>query len=228
MLLQQAPVTGNRPHGLALCVTNDGGRAGKNTGGNVTDQTSDQGTAQTPVTGDATGTAINAAQNGGVQGVTFTPEQQAKIDAIIADRLRRQEDKLRADAEAAQQRAQQEAEEARLAEQQQYQELADKRKVELEALKPLADKARADLERYSKALAASVEKAREGAPSYVIELLDRLDPVVQLEYLTAHAAEWQQTQTGGGPQGPPKTPKPRGDGQLGEAERRRRAYRTKF
>ena len=63
--------------------------------------------------------------------VEFTPEQQARIDALIAKRLARAEAKSKAKSEAAAQKAKDEAERARLADEKRWQELAEKRETEL-------------------------------------------------------------------------------------------------
>ena len=91
---------------------------------------------------------------------TFT---QAEIDAIITDRLKRQE-------EAAQKKAKlaaDEAAEAQLAEAAEWQKLADKRAKDLEAKdKQLAEleATKTTAEKYSQALGAHVEKLSAGLP----------------------------------------------------------------
>jgi hypothetical protein len=154
--------------------------------------------------------------------VTFTPEQQARIDKIIADRLSRQEEKLKREAKEARRKAEQEAEEARLAEQQEYQQLAEKRGTELDELRPQLESAQEKSKRYEKALKGYVEREMAQVPEFVRPLLEDMDPVEQLEYINAHAEEFG-AQGNDGSQGPPKTPKPKGDGDMTETERRRRA-----
>lgn len=94
----------------------------------------------------------------------------------------------RAEQEKASQQAAQQAEAAeaeRLAKQQEWQKLAEKRAAEVEALKPVQERAT----RYETALKALLETQRQGLPGHVVELLDKLDPVDQLEYIAKHQAE---------------------------------------
>lgn len=70
-------------------------------------------------------------------------------------------------------------EEARLAEGQKYQELAEKRKAEIDELSPLKDKAI----RYAAALTSLLETERKGLAKHILELLDKMDPADQLEYI---------------------------------------------
>lgn len=85
----------------------------------------------------------------------------------------------------AQAQAAEAAEAERLAQQQEWQTLAEKRAKEVEALKPVQERAT----RYEAALKALLETHRQGLPGHVVELLDKLDPVDQLEYIAKHQAE---------------------------------------
>jgi hypothetical protein len=172
-------------------------------------------------TGNGPGQGDSDPENNGDAGeVTFTDEQQAKIDQIIADRLERQRTKLEAEAEEARQKAEQEAEEARLAEQQEFQELAETRKAKLDELQPQLETLQERAERYEKALATHAEQAMANVPAFVKPLLEQMDPVEQLAYIAEHEEEFTES---GGSAGPPKTPKPNGDGDMTDKERRRRA-----
>jgi flagellar motility protein MotE (MotC chaperone) len=179
-----------------------------------------------PQTGDKPGSegaqqAPSAEKTGsGVEELTFTPEQQAKIDQIIAERLRRQGEKLKAEADEARKAAERQAEESRLAEQQKFQELADKRKAQLETLEPQVKTLQEQVERYRSALEQYTKAALEQAPDFVRPLLEKMDPVDQLQYLSEHAAAF----AAGAADGPPKTPKPRGEGELSDDERKKRAW----
>lgn len=86
-------------------------------------------------------------------------------------KLRKQVD----DAEAERKRA----EEAALAEQQKFQELADKRQSEIDELRPKAESA----ERFKTALQKYLDAEREGLPTHIITLLDRMDVDEQLAYI---------------------------------------------
>ena len=85
----------------------------------------------------------------------------------------------------AQAQAAEAAEAERLAKAQEWQTLAEKRQAALDELKPYKDTA----ERYKGALAAILATQRGNLPGHVIELLDRLDPVDQLEYIAKHQKE---------------------------------------
>jgi molecular chaperone GrpE (heat shock protein) len=136
-----------------------------------------------PGTGDAPG------QESGDEQVTFTDEQQAKIDRIIAERLSRAESKWQEKTERERQKAKEEAERKRLEEQAEWEKLAKQHQTELEEIKPAYESASEKLERYQSALSGYLEAARDGVPQYVTDLLDRLDPVEQLTWLTEHADE---------------------------------------
>lgn len=179
-----------------------------------------QTTDAQPDTDDASGG--DDAENSGNEGaVTFSEAQQAKIDEIIAKRLERQEKQLKAEADAQRQKAEQEAKEARLAEQQKFQELAETRKTKLDELEPQVTTLEQERDRYREALQAHVAEQMESLPDYVVDLLKDRDPIEQMEYLTAHAADFEQ-----GREGPPKSPKRRGNGDVNDDEKRRRAART--
>jgi multidrug efflux pump subunit AcrA (membrane-fusion protein) len=187
---------------------------------NLDDGTQDPQTD--PTTGNGPGQGDSDPETNGDAGeVTFTDEQQAKLDQIIADRLERQRTKLEAEAEEARQEAEQEAEEARLAEQQEFQQLAETRKAKLDELQPQLETLQERVERYEEAVSAQVEQAMARVPAFVKPLLEQMDPVEQLAYIAEHEEEFA-TESGGSA-GPPKTPKPNGDGDMTDKERRRRA-----
>lgn len=77
------------------------------------------------------------------------------------------------------------AEAERMAQQQEWQKLAEKRQAALDEMKPYKETA----ERYKGALAAILEAQRANLPGHVVELLDKLDPVDQLEYIARHQVE---------------------------------------
>jgi DNA repair exonuclease SbcCD ATPase subunit len=135
-----------------------------------------------PETGDAPGQ-----ESGGE--VTFSDEQQAKIDRIIAERLSRAEEKWKTKAEKVRQKAKEEAEKARLKEQAEWKKLAEQAESKLEEIKPQYESASEKLERYQGALSGYLEAARDGVPDYVTDLLDKLDPVEQLQWLADHSEE---------------------------------------
>lgn len=85
----------------------------------------------------------------------------------------------------AQAQAAEAAEAERLAKAQEWQALAEKRQAAVDELKPYKDTA----ERYKGALTAILSAQRGNLPGHVIELLDKLDPVDQLEYIAKHQKE---------------------------------------
>lgn len=178
-----------------------------------------------PATGDGPGQGDSDPENNGDgEEVTFTAEQQAKLDQIITNRLQRQREKLEAEAEEAQRKAEQEAEEARLAEQQEFQELAEKRKAELDKVKPELEALQERAKRYEEALESHAAQALEHVPDFVKPLLEKMDLLEKLNYIAEHAEEFAGN---GGPAGPPKTPKPNGDGNLTDDERRRKSVHVR-
>lgn len=123
--------------------------------------------------------------------VQFTPEQQAHLDAIIAERLKRGREKWEADAAELARKAAAATEAAQLAEQQKWQELAQKREGtigELEGKLKAAGEREGRLTRLEAALKAQLESQRAGLPPHVLALLDRLPVEEQLEYIAANAA----------------------------------------
>lgn len=128
------------------------------------DEQNGQDSAQT---GDATGT------NSGETARTFS---QQELDRIVKERLERAEAK-RAEAE---QRAREEAEAAALAEQERYKELAEKRAAQVEELEAKAERA----SRYEEVITSLLEAQLKDVPDHILPLLERLDPVEQLDYLS--------------------------------------------
>lgn len=183
-------------------------------------------TEATP-TGDATGTNSGADK----PFVTFNSEKefQEAIDKRLADRLERERKK----AEGAAQKAREEAESKALADQAKFQELAEKRAEKLKEL----ETSTADLtgklettaqkaERYEKALGLMLAEQRKRVPDHLHTLLDKLDPVEQLEWIAGNADKLT------GANGVPATPKPAAG--LNDAQREKaqadatRFYRNKF
>jgi molecular chaperone GrpE (heat shock protein) len=114
-----------------------------------------------------------------------------------------------------------EAEAKRLEEQQEWEALAQKRAERISALEgtvaelePLQER----LERYEGVLGQYLERSRQGVPEHLIPLLDQMDVADQLAYLTEHADELK-----GAPAGVPATPRPQGNGQVPDDERRKKA-----
>lgn len=127
-----------------------------------------------------------------------------------------------AKADAARQKAEEEADSKRLADQQEWQALATKNADkaaaatgELEALKPNYDKAIAVLEKFAALQMAAV-------PDIYRPLLEKLPVVERLDWLTENQ-EKLQPRSGGAI---PATPPARGNGRMTDEERRRQAAKT--
>lgn len=95
-------------------------------------------------------------------------------------------------------------EKKRLEEQGQYKALAEEAARERDAhaarvkeLEPLAE----TVKRQGEALKRFLDEERKGLPKHVLTLLDKLDPVDQLEYIAANRAELRPA-GGGGPRSP--------------------------
>jgi hypothetical protein len=147
---------------------------------------------QQPPAPGGTENSAGAAQppNAGAE-VQFTPEQQAKVDAIVTERLRRGREKWEADATEASRKAQEAAEATRLAEQQKWQELAEKREGQLRELEgkvKAAGEREGRLTRLEGVLKAHLDTQRAGLPPHVLALLDKLPVEEQLEYIAANTA----------------------------------------
>lgn len=121
-----------------------------------------------------------------------TPEEkkftQKEIDAIISDRLAREKKAQ----EAAAEKLKKQAEEDALVKNQEFQKLADergKRVAELEGQVAELTTVREQAERYKGALGKYLEAERKGLPKHVLTLLEKLDPVDQIEYIAANREE---------------------------------------
>jgi plasmid stabilization system protein ParE len=169
----------------------------------------DQPAPTTSATGDATGQADNGQQNGGNAGDTITltkTQLQQQIDAVVKDRLEREQKKT----DAATKQAREEAEAKALVEQQEWKKLAEKyagRITELEAKAAEVEAASTERDRYKAALGGYLENERKGLPDHILTLLDRFDPVAQLEYIAANRDTLRPAATTPAG-GPPPSPKP--------------------
>lgn len=127
-------------------------------------------------------------QDGQTETAAAQAAEQQVFDAEYVKKLRQEaagyrtqlRDMQRAEEERA--KATEEAEAKQLADQQKWRELAEKRTKEIDGLKPYKEQA----ERYNAALLAILKAQRQGLPDHMIELLDRLDPVDQLEWIAKH------------------------------------------
>jgi hypothetical protein len=150
---------------------------------------------------------------------------QADVDNIIADRLRREKEK----SEKASQKAKETAEAEALAEQDKFKELAEKHGLKITGLEADLETRVAELEdttgkidRLEVALQALLEAQKEGLPDFILPLLEKMDPVDQLEYLAKNRESLIKSDEDG--KGVPPSPKPKGDPEkLSDDDRRKQA-----
>lgn len=145
---------------------------------------------------------------------------QEELDRIVTSRLERE----RAKADEATRKAKEAAEAKALEEQQEYQKLAEQRAGKIAELEPQAESAK----RYQDALTKLLATEKTGVPEHVLALLDKLDPVEQLEWIAANREKLKPVEsvpeTEQKPRGVPATPS-RGD-QRGVSEEQKRAARV--
>lgn len=119
---------------------------------------------------------------------TFT---QADLDRILADRLGRQEKKLRREFE---KNAEKKVEEE-LADAAEWQTLADKRQTQISKLEAKISDLEAEAEtavRYGKALETYVTKLSDGLPAPILALMEGMDQAAKLEWLSANRTQFIQ------------------------------------
>jgi hypothetical protein len=113
---------------------------------------------------------------------------QAQLDALIDDRLKRERKKAETAAELARKKAEADA----LEKNQEWQKLAEQRATELAALtqeKAELEPFREQAERYKAALDDQLKKVKERLPKYLLPLIEKMDPVEAMAYITEHAEE---------------------------------------
>jgi uncharacterized protein (DUF3084 family) len=160
---------------------------------------------------------------------TFT---QAELDAIIADRLKRQEEKL---SKSAKQTAEAEAEK-KLAEAAEYQKLAETRAERIaEHEKRIAEleQSQAQADKYGAALSTYVEKLSANVPPEITALLENMDAADRLSWLTSNAekfakatTEQPEAENGAAKRPLPSTPPPNSSAKMTPEERRKKSART--
>jgi MFS superfamily sulfate permease-like transporter len=186
------------------------------------DKPADQDKPAIQDTGDATG------EKGGTTPSPFISfASEAEFQTAIDERLKKRLEREQRKAEELAQKARDEAEAKALADQQEWQKLAEKHGKSAETLKAELDTRLADLEavnqrieRAEEALAGYLKAEKEGLPESVLELLEKLDPVDQLAYLTKHRDALTSKADG-----VPPSPKPADLDQAGQQERGQRKQR---
>lgn len=171
------------------------------------------------------GKQADKASEGGDKGkkaIEFSPEQQAYLDKLIGDARKEGRDKAAREAEDARRTAEDEAEQKRLEEQKEFEKLANDRKAKLDALEAQVKTLAEQNEKYVSAIKAKLEAERKGLPDHIMALLDKLDPVDQLEWLAGNAEAAKKpsgAQSPGTPTRPRKPSEPPDPGKLEKQER---------
>lgn len=137
--------------------------------------------------------------------ITFASEAefQKALDEKLKERLEREKKK----AEEAAKKAADEAVAEAAKKNGEWQKVAEQREKEIaEAQAKLheLDKAQEQIQRYGETLNKHLEAQRAGLPEAITKLLDKLDPVDQLEWLSANKEALSKTKL----DGPPPTPPP--------------------
>lgn len=194
---------------------NAGGSAGSAEAG-----TTANGRSTDKPDGSEAGDGEDSAEESQDAGKKFT---QAELDKIIADRLKRQEAKIRKELETAKKKT--EAEELEAS--QEWQTLAQKRQSQIQELEkrvaelePLAEK----VEKYEAALAGYRDSLLKGVPDHVKELLADKDIADQLTWLSTNATKFRK-RAEGEDGGLSATPGATADQKLSAEERRKQAFR---
>ena len=166
----------------------------------------DPGT-QDPKQGEGSNNGSPPADNSQKGEVIFpsNAEFQKKVEEILKDRLEREKKK----AEEAAKKAADEAMAEAAKKNGEWEKVAQQREKEAaEALKKLQELEliQEKAERYGQTLSKLLEAQRAGLPEAITKLLDKLDPVDQLDWLAANRETISKTKL----DGPPLTPPPDG------------------
>ena len=124
---------------------------------------------------------------------------QADVDRIINERLAREKAAREKDAAKAKETAEAEA----LKKNQEWQALAEKNAAKLAELEPLSEQ----VTRYKGALEKYLANEKKDLPKHVLVLLEKLDPVEQIEYIATNRAELGKGAAG--TDGIPASPNPK-------------------
>jgi hypothetical protein len=131
--------------------------------------------------------------------VQFSAEQQAAVDKLIAERLKRAQEKWQNDQKVKAQADTDAAEAQRLKDEQKWQELARKHEGRATDLDGKLQSATAELEKATGLITSMLEGKKKGLPEPMVKLLDGKGIFEQLEiveaYLAAQPAGAQRTAT---------------------------------
>lgn len=122
------------------------------------------------------------------QKVTFNEEQQAAVDLIVKDRLKQAQRRAEQDTEKMRRQAEEEA----LTKNQEFKTLADQRQVtitELEARIQEFTPLKEQTEKYKGAMQKIVQAQVSKLPTALKVLVEKMDPLEQMNYLAEHAKE---------------------------------------
>lgn len=169
--------------------------------------------ATVPPAADSTQT-VTPPEPTAVKKVEFTPEQQKELERLWGERLEREKDKT----ERAKAKAKADAEEAALKDKQAFEELANRRQsriTELEGQVGELDTTKQQLAAYEKTFKDLLKTEKEGLDASITTLLDKLDPLEQLKWLSENKAKVKPTQKTPVPPTPtPTDGKPASDAEL--------------
>ena len=177
--------------------------------------------------GDRTGDNAGDASGDETPEVTFKTkaEFQAELDRVVKERLERERQKNERAAEAAKRKAEEDA----AAKNGEWQALAEKhakRLAELEPLETEIESHKSEAEKYKAALTGHLATLKKDLPTPIIALLDNLDPIAQMEWISKNGEEVAGTN------GKPALIRaPKADTkntELTEQQRRERAYKVRF
>lgn len=158
----------------------------------------------------------------------FSPEQQAAIDKLVAERLTRAREKWAAEQEAKAKADADAAEAERQKAQGEWEALARKHEGKAAELDSKLQTTAADLERATTLIAAMLDGKKEGLPEPITKLLEGRSLFEQLEIVDAYLAAQPAAQPAGAGRVASTTPTPAAQGRNGltPEERRRAATRT--
>jgi len=163
--------------------------------------------------------------------VVIAPEKkftQEDIDKIVKERLERERKK----AEESATKAAEELKAKTLAEQGEFQKLSESQKAKLAELaleKATLDdsflKVAADRDRFQAALNAHVAERMKGIPAHITTLLEALDPIAQMDWLTKNASKLG---VGATPTGIDPTPKTKTQGDTAADEQAKLSMQRQY
>lgn len=123
---------------------------------------------------------------------TFSEEQQKIVDRLVGDARTKEREKAKAEAQTEAEKEKKKNEQQALKDQQKWQELAETREQEIQTLTKERDEAltfKEQADKYKAALDTQLVGIKKTLPKHLLPLLEKMDPVEALEYLTTNAKE---------------------------------------